>query len=124
MNVTVFICISSVPVRSRVEAPIKCRQKIAHNMEGRGEGSELEVQRVGQHIFNACSRYAARCWPELSSIALTPSDFTFLRCSQQIPPPQRWLGRITRKRSVCSVGFHYVCVVFVKPCKSTEDCQQ
>lgn len=115
------ICISSVPVNSWVETQIKHRQKIAHNLEGRGEGTELGGQRVRQYIFNAWSRHAAHFWSELSRITLSPSDLTFLRCSQQIPPPQCWLGRVTRRRCVCSVGFHYVCAVLVEPSK---DCQQ
>lgn len=101
-----------------MEAQIKYRQKIAHNVEGRGERSELEGQRVRKHIFSACSRHTARYWPELSSIALTPSDLTFLRCSQQIPPPDAGWGK-----DPLAVRDFMMCVLFVKPWKPTEYCE-
>lgn len=50
MGVAVVVCISTVPVKPCVEAQIKSRQKIAHNVEGRGEGSELEGQSQAAHF--------------------------------------------------------------------------
>lgn len=49
-SVNVVICVSSVPVKSCVEAQIKYRPKIAHKVEGRGEKSELEGRSQAAHF--------------------------------------------------------------------------